>query len=395
MCIMVLQDVAFHPEDRLLACGTLAGDIVLYAGYGHNGGGLSGSDNDGEHTKISLQGNSHGVVRALDFTEQGRTLCAGTTKGDLCVIDIERDAHVRTLPASAGNDGSNDGGEALHRVMGIEDETVGSSLVCTGDDGGIVALWDIRDSSTTNKATSTIHHHTEYVSDMVFVPHKNALLTVSGDGTLCMVDVRMNGPSPKLKLKHRSEEDADDELLSVCIVRQGQKIVCGTTSGVLHIYSWGYWNDCSDRFPGHPESVTGIVAFDDETVLTGSSDGLIRVLNIQPNTMLGVLGEHSDFDIERLVLSKRKEYLASISHDHVLKLWNTSLLLDDSDGSEDVVVLEKEEEQGQESDTDSADDSPRKGKRRKDASQKKNKGAHKIPKKTSEQQQNNFFADLL
>lgn len=28
------------------------------------------------------------------------------------------------------------------------------------------------------------------------------------------------------------------------------QVVCGSTSGVLDIWSWGYWNDCSDRFPG-------------------------------------------------------------------------------------------------------------------------------------------------
>lgn len=28
------------------------------------------------------------------------------------------------------------------------------------------------------------------------------------------------------------------------------QIVCGTTTGVLNVWSWGSWNDCSDRFPG-------------------------------------------------------------------------------------------------------------------------------------------------
>jgi hypothetical protein len=44
---------------------------------------------------------------------------------------------------------------------------------------------------------------------------------------------------------------------------------------------------------GHPESVTALLRYDEDSILTGSSDGLIRVLSIQPNKMLGVLGEHS------------------------------------------------------------------------------------------------------
>jgi ATP-dependent RNA helicase DOB1 len=48
----------------------------------------------------------------------------------------------------------------------------------------------------------------------------------------------------------RSEEDADDELLSVALVKGGNKVVTGSQEGVLNLYSWGYFNDCSDRFPG-------------------------------------------------------------------------------------------------------------------------------------------------
>jgi hypothetical protein len=35
---------------------------------------------------------------------------------------------------------------------------------------------------------------------------------------------------------------------------------------------------------------------------TGSSDGLVRLINIHPNTLVGVLGEHGDFPIERLCM---------------------------------------------------------------------------------------------
>ena len=53
-----------------------------------------------------------------------------------------------------------------------------------------------------------------------------------------------------LQLRARSEDDADDELLSVAIVKNGNKAVTGSGTGVLSLYSWGYFNDCSDRFPG-------------------------------------------------------------------------------------------------------------------------------------------------
>lgn len=49
----------------------------------------------------------------------------------------------------------------------------------------------------------------------------------------------------------------------------------------------------ASRFPGHPESVQALVAFDDDTLLTGSSDGAVRVVGVLPNRLLGILGQHN------------------------------------------------------------------------------------------------------
>lgn len=57
-----------------------------------------------------------------------------------------------------------------------------------------------------------------------------------------------------------------------------------------------------------------LVAFDEDTVLTGSQDGLIRVISILPNQMLGVVGEHGDFPVENLALSQDRCILAVHVH---------------------------------------------------------------------------------
>ncbi|KAI0237056.1 WD repeat-containing protein jip5, partial [Massospora cicadina] len=66
----------------------------------------------------------------------------------------------------------------------------------------------------------------------------------------------------------------EDELLSVALVKDGKKAVVGTQNGVLNLFTWGDWGDLSDRFMGHPESVDAVVKFDEDTVVTGSSDGI-------------------------------------------------------------------------------------------------------------------------
>lgn len=79
----------------------------------------------------------------------------------------------------------------------------------------------------------------------------------------------------KGKLIARSDNEEED-LLSVVIMKNGRKVVCGSGEGTLNIFSWGDWGDMSDRFPGHPSTVDSICKLDEETLLTGAGDGLIR-----------------------------------------------------------------------------------------------------------------------
>ncbi len=49
-------------------------------------------------------------------------------------------------------------------------------------------------------------------------------------------------------MRARSEED--EELLNVVVVKGGKKVVCGSQEGVLNLFSWGQFEDISDRIPG-------------------------------------------------------------------------------------------------------------------------------------------------
>jgi ATP-dependent RNA helicase DOB1 len=220
---------------------------------------------------------------------------------------------------------------------------------------------------------------------------------------------------------------------AVAVCKRGKKIVCGSQSGVLALWSWAYWNDCSDRFPGHPESVDALVKFDEDTIITGSSDGLLRVINILPNKLLGVLGAHADdMPVERLALAGDKAVLASMSHDSCVKLWDLSVLQDEdgADSSEweeagseeaaDGVAAEAPAQQQDEapapaaaaagqgetgrrnlaagagtddaSDSDSDSDDPQLGSRKR---RKREKTAMRKGGGSKQKASGNFFADLL
>ncbi len=46
-----------------------------------------------------------------------------------------------------------------------------------------------------------------------------------------------------------------------------------------------------------------LVKLDEDTVITGSADGLLRIVSILPNKMIGVVGQHPKATVEQLAIS--------------------------------------------------------------------------------------------
>ena len=72
-------------------------------------------------------------------------------------------------------------------------------------------------------------------------------------------------------------------------MKNGKKLLAGYQSGVVGIFSWGRWGDVSDRLLGHPDSVDSLVALTSDVLISGSSDGLVRVVGVHPNKVLGLV----------------------------------------------------------------------------------------------------------
>ncbi|RLN96627.1 hypothetical protein BBJ28_00017124 [Nothophytophthora sp. Chile5] len=178
----------------------------------------------------------------------------------------------------------------------------------------------------------------DYISGFATNPAQDHLLATSGDGRLSAYDLRKNVLAGK-------SDELDDELLSVSVIKNGKKIVCGSQDGVLVIFSWGTWGDMSDRFPGHPDSVEAILKVDEDTILTGSSDGIVRyeVVQLHPNKLLGLIGDHEDFPVETLKFSHDKKIIGSVSHTNKVHFWDVGYLFEEDDGEDEGVADENEE----------------------------------------------------
>jgi WD40 repeat protein len=70
---------------------------------------------------------------------------------------------------------------------------------------------------------------------------------------------------------------------------------------------------------------------DEEVICTGGSDGLLRLISVQPYQCEGVLGDHGeDFPIECVKMDHHQQYLASCGHDLQLRFWNVQFLFDET-----------------------------------------------------------------
>ena len=239
---------------------------------------------------------------------------------------------------------------APSRVLPIDE-----NLIATGDDDGVVRLWDPRRRTTGegSAAVQSYDHHYDWITDLLWCDHleppistrddtkrrkqddgsgRSRLVCTSGDGTLSVIDVRARRNGVE------TSDDQEDELLSVAAVKGGKRLAVGTQLGVLSLWAPARGIlDHIDRFPGHPASVDTMCTLDEDTILTGSSDGLIRVVQLFPHKLLGIVGEHNGMPVERL--TRKGELLSSIGHGSEVKMTNLAPLLEGGSDDEDQVPL--------------------------------------------------------
>ena len=325
-------DVGFHPNSQIFVAGLITGEVEVWE---------RDAARDAAR-KLKTVRCHDAACRTLAFVNDGALLLTGSSDRSILATDVATSKPLARL--------TNAHKAAVNRIISIDANTVAS-----GDDDGVVKVWDTRKQTACGQFAPFV----DFVSDITHVPmgagsgeqtpgpaavdpaspgtsaagaaagaaaaaaaHPGTLVAASGDGTvghLCLRSFKTLGQSYTL----------DDELLSVCVMKRGKKTLAGSQTGVLNVFDYGKWEDPSDRFPGHPSSIDALVKVDEDTVLTGSSDGIIRVIGVLPNKMLGVVGEHGDMPVERMALSPDRTALATASHDHTIKLWDVKYLFEE------------------------------------------------------------------
>lgn len=103
-------------------------------------------------------------------------------------------------------------------------------------------------------------------------------------------------------------------------------MACGSSEGTIYLFNWNGFGATSDRFALRAESIDCMVPVTENLLCTGSTDGIIRAVNILPNRVVGTVGQHAGEPVEELALSHCGHFLASSGHDQRLKFWDMTQL---------------------------------------------------------------------
>ncbi|KAL0101495.1 hypothetical protein PUN28_018965 [Cardiocondyla obscurior] len=283
----MITDICFHPNLDTIGVASITGDIFMYK-YSN------------EETNLVSTVEMHlKACRDIEFSKDGKSLFS--TGKDLCIAitDVETEKLTRLY-------------EEAHEQPIYTMTIINEHVFVTGDDDGIVKLWDLRRNGS--EPVFSIKEMEDYVSAMLTNKDAKYLVCASGD-TLTTINI------PERKLHVQSEEH-DDELTCLGLFKMESKILATSNKGKMYVYNWGEFGLHSDEFPNvTKKAINCMIPITENVVIIGEESGIIRATSLFPHRHLGVVGQHN-FSVETLDVSNDGTLIASSSHDNDIKFWN-------------------------------------------------------------------------
>ncbi|KAF4692295.1 WD domain repeat-containing protein 55 [Perkinsus olseni] len=322
-------DVRFHPAEQLLASATISGDVIFHT-Y------------DQESRVVEKAGHFHTHRQSCRVVRwqptQGDWIMSGSADGTVSQNDRSGKQLWLSSKMNAGVS-----------TMEVINDT---GLVAAGSDEGQILVFDprIHGKKSTVVKFPDEDLQEDYITQLLVENDGKSLLSTSGDATLGCYDLRYN----KQKLKAMSDNQ-ENELLSMCLVKDSKKLLTGDQNGVVGIWNYDYWGDVKDRIT-HMQNVTSLdnmIALDDSTVVCGGGDGYVRVFCVFPNAVRGVLGGHTDAstgkplaaEIESMHADLDEGLVATVGQDYHVKFWRVQDALKMAAGETKDSDIESEDDE--------------------------------------------------
>ncbi|KAG5437389.1 hypothetical protein PCANB_000820 [Pneumocystis canis] len=132
-----------------------------------------------------------------------------------------------------------------------------------------------------------------------------------GDALFSVLDLRSSKSSLVLS------ENQEDDLLSSCFVKfqtNSLKICIGTASGAVKIFNKDKWDTYTDQIllsdKKNMLNINTMITWNNDIIIAGTSNGMIHILNIQPNRHMGIIG-YQDSEVDVLAKTYDAEWILS------------------------------------------------------------------------------------
>lgn len=280
-------DLSFHPISDLVAVALITGDICLY------------KYSLAECSVVSTYETHTKACRDVEFSDDGDTLFSASKDKGIVLTDVNTGQMVRFY-------------DNAHEAPIYTLHTINENLFATGDEDGHLKVWDRRDKDSL--PMFALKEVDDYISGILTNDAKRMLLMTSGDGYLTAVNLGAR------KLFVQSEQ-YEEELTSMGLFRNDQKLIVGTSKGKLYTFNWGEFGYHCDAYPAFKTGINAMVPVTQRMAVLGCEDGLLRAANTVPGKQLGIVGQHS-MAVETMDICNTGEYIASSSHDNDIRFWN-------------------------------------------------------------------------
>lgn len=243
-------------------------------------------------------------------------------------------------------------------------EFLGPQLYASGDDGGVVKVWDVRSSDAVFESDL----HFDYISN-IHAHDTRTFIVTSGDGSLSQWDTRKLGKQPPAQ-----SQDQEEDLMDSAVVAGQQRLAVGQLDGVVSFFRYGKWTDNVDRVlpPVADVGVDALLALGDaasgargaaDELIVAFSDASLWRLSVLPNRYTQLLGRYpSAGTVAGLCVSHDSQSVISASGSEVT--WHSLSESPAPTSSTDKAEAATEAESGSDSDSDAPKRLSRKEKKR-------------------------------
>lgn len=155
-------DLTFHPDNDILVAGTISGDALVYK-YSVD-----------ENVLVNTLELHVKAIRDIEFDYDGRILFSASKDRSVLLTDLETGKFQRCY-------------EHSHEVPLSKINVFDRNMFASGDDDGVVKMWDIRDRS--NDPIMSLKEVDDYITAILTNDARKILLATSGDGFLTAFNI--------------------------------------------------------------------------------------------------------------------------------------------------------------------------------------------------------------